>query len=131
MIVCFHSSLVFPTFSYVSTIFDQQSLFVSHSSPYIFLNFIQILSPEFLPIIFHHIFPHTPQIFPYLSGFCSRSSPPVSTQAAEISALCACVDAYVALGDVGAPQRVGKPWENSGKKHGKWGCFSENQRVDV
>jgi hypothetical protein len=39
----------------------------------------------------------------------------VSTQAAEIPALCACVDAHVALGDVGAPQGVGKPWENHGK----------------
>jgi hypothetical protein len=42
----------------------------------------------------------------------------VSTQAAEISALCACVDAHVALGDVGAPQGVGKPWENHGKTMG-------------
>ena len=103
--ICFHNfrSTIIVCFPYFSSHFPQLSL----------------NSREFFPIIFHHIFPHTPHIFPYLSVFSPRSSPPVSTQAAEISALCACVDAHVALGDVGAPQGVGKPWENHGKTMGK------------
>ena len=40
------------------------------------------------------------------------TGPVFSGQAAEVSALCACVDAYVALGDVGgAGFTMGKTWE--------------------
>ena len=59
------------------------------------------------------------------------TGPVFSGQAAEVSALCACVDAYVALGDVGgAGFTMGKTWETNRKTPKmdglQWRCSTEN-----